>query len=258
MDPEKLYVNWPYYIVEGAFWRSGLFNATIFVDYLDKVLPKEGIFKKVTVGATDTRTGEFVRFTEDVGYHDMVYTAARASAAIPGVFESVNFHGMTLVDGGVVINLDIGGAIERCKEMVDDESEITVDVIMCSGDTLKPVDAQDYNSLQMFWRYYQINKYQKVMHWISQGLVNFPRVNFRYVVAPKAPIDNEWIPIDFSHENIEKLIQRGREDAQKAVDKGEGTMFEHIKNFYGKIKTNPTYTENFNMYTDKVMKENYA
>lgn len=130
MQPDKLFVNWDWWLIEGALWRNGLFNDTIFVDYLNEVLPKDGIFKKVSVGATDTKTGQFVRFTEEIGYQDMVFKAARASAAIPGVFESVTYHNMTLVDGGVLINLDIAGAIERCMEIVDDEKDITIDIIM--------------------------------------------------------------------------------------------------------------------------------
>ena len=253
MEPDKLFVNWPGYIIEGALWRGGLFNDTIFVNYLDKVLPKEGIYKKVTVGATDTKTGRFVRFTEDVGYQDMVYKAARASAAIPGVFEYVNYQNMTLVDGGVVINLDIGGAIDRCKEVVDDEKDIIIDIVMCSGDTLQPADASNFNSLQMFWRYYQINKYQKSMIWITQGLANFPRVTFRYLVAPRGSIDNSIIPIDFSRKNIERLIRIGQEDAQKTVGIGEGAMFEHVKNFWAQTATNPTYTETLQQYLDAVL-----
>lgn len=113
MEPDKLFINWPYWYFEGAFYRGGLVNDTIFVDYLDEVLPKDGIYKKITVGTTDARTGQFVRFTEKIGYQDMVFKAARASAAIPGVFEYVNYNNMTLMDGGVVINLDIAGAIDR-------------------------------------------------------------------------------------------------------------------------------------------------
>jgi predicted acylesterase/phospholipase RssA len=130
MDPGKLYRSWDYWLLEGAFFRGGLFNDTIFIDYMDEVLPKNGLFKKITVGATDTKTGEFVRFTEEIGYTDMVYRAARASAAIPGVFEYVNYNNMTLIDGGVLINLDIGGAINRCMEQASSHEEITIDIVM--------------------------------------------------------------------------------------------------------------------------------
>jgi hypothetical protein len=38
-----------------------------------------------------------------------------------------------ILDGGTVINLDIDGAFKRCKEIVDDEADIIIDVFFCSG-----------------------------------------------------------------------------------------------------------------------------
>jgi predicted patatin/cPLA2 family phospholipase len=240
-EKDKLYRNWDYGIIEGLFWQSGVYNATIFEDYLDEVLPKEGIFKKLTVGATDTRTGQFVRFTEEVGYFDMVYRTARSSAALPGIFEAVKYNNMTLVDGGVVINLDIAGAIDRCKDIADNEEDIIVDVIMCNGDTLTDVDTSKFNSIQMLWRYHKITQYQNTMHWINHAMTNNPRVNFRYIVVPKVPIDNEWIPIDFSLANINKLIDMGISEAKRTVESGPFTGFKRIQNIYNQpIRVNPT------------------
>jgi len=37
------------------------------------------------------------------------------------------------MDGGVLINLDIGGAVERCIDDGYDYSDIIIDMIFCSG-----------------------------------------------------------------------------------------------------------------------------
>lgn len=36
-----------------------------------------------------------------------------------------------LVDGGVFTNLDLAEAIVRCREEVDNDAKIVVDIIMC-------------------------------------------------------------------------------------------------------------------------------
>ena len=63
-----------------------------------------------------------------------------ASSAMPVIFPYVNFRNSTFIDGGTMLNLDIGGAIERCKEIVPDESDIILDVVLCTGSHLKNVD----------------------------------------------------------------------------------------------------------------------
>ena len=37
---------------------------------------------------------------------------------------------MALVDGGVFTNLDLGGAILKCKDIVDKDEDIIVDIIL--------------------------------------------------------------------------------------------------------------------------------
>ena len=38
---------------------------------------------------------------------------------------------MTLVDGGIFTNLDLGEAIVRCREEVDNDEDIIIDIVMC-------------------------------------------------------------------------------------------------------------------------------
>lgn len=37
------------------------------------------------------------------------------------------------IDGGVLLNVDVGSAIDRCLEIVDDEEDIIMDVILPTG-----------------------------------------------------------------------------------------------------------------------------
>ena len=230
MTRDKVFTNWPYSVIEGAFWKSGLFNASAFIDYCNDVAPSKEIHKKVTVGATDSRTGQFVRFTEDLGYEELAYKAARASGAIPGIFEAVEFHNMTLVDGGVIDSLDVAGAVNRCRETADSDEEITLDIIMCSGHTLEEVDTSEYNSIQMFMRYKEIKKYRESNRWVDDAIKQFPKINFRYLIVPKNPLDGEILPINFSKKHNEKMIQLGLEDAKKTAEAGPYHSFTEFQN----------------------------
>lgn len=130
LSADVVYSNWPGYVIEGAFWRNGFYNNTRFVDFLQDYVHFEKVERKVVVGATNAKTGKFVRFTEKVGRDELMFDATRASSAFPGFFQSVNYQNMTLIDGGVLINLDIAGAVDRCKEMGFKEKDIILDIVM--------------------------------------------------------------------------------------------------------------------------------
>jgi predicted patatin/cPLA2 family phospholipase len=247
LSVDIMYGNWPFWIIEGAFWHDSFYNSTIFVDFLAENVPFQKVERKVTVGATNVRTGGFVRFTEEVGRDDLMFKAVRASSAFPGMFGSVDYQNMTLIDGGVVINLDISGAIERCKETVSRDSDITVDIIMCSGDALIDTDASNFNTIEMLKRTYRLLEYQKTMNWIIQGKANHPHVNFRYIIAPVQALNSEWIPIGFKPKEIKRLIEVGKADAAKTIKMGEGKMFEHLTQFW-KQSTQSNSDESFQQY----------
>jgi predicted acylesterase/phospholipase RssA len=61
----------------------------------------------------------------------MISEAVMASASIPAVFQPTYINDMVLVDGGTFTNLDLADAILKCKEVVDDEKDIIVDIITC-------------------------------------------------------------------------------------------------------------------------------
>jgi len=44
---------------------------------------------------------------------------------------------MQLVDGGTFSDLNLQDAIQKCREVVDDDEDIIVDVIMCLDEPVK-------------------------------------------------------------------------------------------------------------------------
>ena len=75
------------------------------------------------------------------------------------------------MDGGVKHVVDVERAIKRCKEIVPDESLITVDVILLDDAGID-----------------ELNKNRKPesagMNEVITSLKKHPKVNFRYLLAP--------------------------------------------------------------------------
>lgn len=62
------------------------------------------------------------------------------------------------MDGGTVWNVNISSAINGCLTKVDDESKITVDILICSDpDSIAPYVSG--NSIDSFLRKRHISKY---------------------------------------------------------------------------------------------------
>ncbi len=249
MERNKVFVNWPYYILQGLIYKGGIFDDSVFINYVNSVIPSRNVQKKVSVGAVDSRTGQFVRFNEELSFDDLSFKAARGSGAIPGIFEPIEFKNMSLIDGGVVRLLDVGGAINRCKETAEKDEEITIDIIMCNGNRLDEVDPSDYNSISNYLRFKEIKNYRESMRWVEDAMTNFPRINFRYSMVPKQALDNEWVPINFSHDHNEQLIQKGMEDARELIKEGPSKAFAEAKQYLSEIPVNPEKGISFEGFT---------
>ena len=65
---------------------------------------------------------------------------------------------MILSDGGVW-DIDISSAIQQCLNVVDDESDIIVDIAICGDKTLNQTEAVSKNALSNMAISRQINKF---------------------------------------------------------------------------------------------------
>lgn len=74
------------------------------------------------------------------------------SSAFPGFLPHQQVNGQTYFDGGVLRNTDIGGAIEACRQIVDNDEDIIVDVIMPNALPLVKDDLDHYNAINMYMR----------------------------------------------------------------------------------------------------------
>ena len=99
-------------------------------------------------------TGEVTIFNQDNLDWKDVAKAAVASASIPTVFPPFIWEdGRLFMDGGTIRNVNTLSAIEQCKQLVDDESKITIDVMVCASPDKADVMTKDAsNTIGWWWR----------------------------------------------------------------------------------------------------------
>mmetsp|Transcript_1533 Transcript_1533/g.2233 ORF Transcript_1533/g.2233 Transcript_1533/m.2233 type:complete len:117 (-) Transcript_1533:356-706(-) len=96
--------------------------------------PTGGFQRKISVSAVNVGSGELWTATEETVPFDQFHLAVLASASVPVLFPPVEFDGKLLMDGGTVYNTNVDQAVARCREITQDsdDSEITLDVLICS------------------------------------------------------------------------------------------------------------------------------
>lgn len=156
LERKNVFQSWDTGFYDGLFYKSGLFNNSHFMDYIEEWIPSNSQLKrKLSVGAFDLNKAKFVRYNESIGYQNFVQ-ATKGSSAFPFFFETVKFDGKTLSDGGIFMNLDVAAAVSWCMEIVNSTWDITIDIVLTNEYNF--IDADDYsnsNSLSVAWRVYQ-------------------------------------------------------------------------------------------------------
>jgi len=131
----NLMKDWkPFGILTGLISKSGVFNTQPLTDFFKQYFADHGskLKRRLAFGTTDVNTGDYHPFYENAT--DPV-KATISSASIPFVFPHQEFPDLDLVlmDGGTVYNINLVSAVHRCREVVDDDSKIVLDILDCNG-----------------------------------------------------------------------------------------------------------------------------
>ena len=219
------FTNWPGGILQGLFEEQGIFNEENLRVFFKKVVDGLKIEKRVGLGSVDMSTGTFHLYEYDPGHEidDHLLDSVIASTAMPLAFPPIFRGNRTLLDGGVIWKMDVPGAIRRCLEIVDDESDIILDVIMTAQSFLSdPGQLDNYSTLSHLMRGMEIRQWHKNMKVLNNTLVAHPKVNFRYVLAPSQVLTISPLPLDLSQKHLQFWFGVAKKDAEAAVRLGEG------------------------------------
>ena len=218
----ELYKNWLGGIAEGLLIKGGLYNDEKLLDFLksDKGLNDITPNKRwLDIGITDVLKGTYVdKHAADLTGDDF-YNTMYAEFAFAGFFPPVDAMGSEYFDGSTIWDLDIFSAVNKCLETHKDE-DIYVDVLMTSAKTLKKVDASDYKSIHMLWRYLEVSRYYSSMDGLLRAQFAYPKINFRNIVSPSADLPSSLYPLNLKEADISTMVELGEKDAKASVAAG--------------------------------------
>ena len=146
--------------------------------------------------------------------------AAVASASIPGIFPPYVWEGKGIfMDGGTVYNINVEGAINRCMDgIVDDESKIIVDVLICGESEMKEKEKTG-KSWESYLRARKISKYYGNTNSLVYTMKAHPTVNFRHVVNMSKDLGFTGLEeLNFNGDFTWKGQEQGRTDAQSSLN----------------------------------------
>lgn len=133
----------------------------------------------------------------------------KASSSVPFIFAPTQFEGHTLIDGGVIWNININRAIERCLEIVEDEAHIIMDITITEYLDL-PIIEQTGKTLNNFSRKRDINKFYAIMNDIVEQTRAHPDVNYRYFMTPSKSLGGAKAEAAFDQASLWEYQKVGR------------------------------------------------
>ena len=191
-----LYKNWLGGVAEGLLFKGGLYNSQPMVDFLKKEFTSTTVQRNLNIGITDIKDGAYRSFTEaNIAQGSNLIDSLYASMSFAGFFEPANVLGSTYLDGSSVWDVDIFSAINRCVEKGFSQDNIIVDVILTSAANLKEVEAANYKSVNMLFRYFEVSSFYNAMDGLLRAKFAYNGVHFRYVIAPSGDIPSAFNPL---------------------------------------------------------------
>ena len=215
----KLYKDWLGGLAEGLLLKGGLWNDKAVLDFLKTEMADLTVNQRwIDVGLTDVLKGTYQDFKQDGLTGDDLYNVMYAQFAQAGVFAPVEYNNTDYFDGSTIWDLDIFSVVNQCKDQGFADADIVVDVLLTSEKTLKTVDASDYKSIQMLWRYLEVSRYYSNMDGLLRAQFAYPNITFRNIVAPSAEMPSSWYPLNLTADEVETIWNLGVTDGTAAAN----------------------------------------
>ncbi|CDW73180.1 patatin-like phospholipase family protein [Stylonychia lemnae] len=221
MTSDKLFQSWRFGFIEGLFYHQGLLDNSPLHEYLNKSFAARPCCKrKIHFNSVDTNSGNIVSFDEKTLAQDLIKGLV-ATSSVPFVFPGLKIQDTLMIDGGVAWNLDVASAILKCREVVDSDSKIVLDIIDVDRklDKVKRLNyTTEQGTIKNIIRYLEIKKYHHRMNDMIEIETAHPDVKVRYRIIPKYQLDPVYKELTFDENLIDNLIQQGYDDAIEAID----------------------------------------
>jgi hypothetical protein len=140
---------------------------------------------------------------------------------------------------------------------------------MTSASNLKDVDATNFTSIQMLFRYLEISSFYNSMDGFLRAKFAYSKANFRHLIAPTGSIGASILPMHFDESHVESAWALGFKDAVAAVNNsttniddmihyhalkksGAGSLRKHTLGSFKEAKKNGEFGE-YDIYSDPFM-----
>lgn len=184
----------------------------------------------VAIGSVNSNDGSYHVFDE---HHQPVEerpATVLASASVPFIFPHTMLANgtMTMMDGGTVFNTNLVTAADRCLEIVDDDSQIIMDIMLCDyiGHLDKFTDTG--STYDNFMRSWAIEGYFGKIDDIAEFMRTRPNVQYRFMATASKPLASGMQELEIDPKIIEPMIELGFADGKDIIAKGPGYYFDLV------------------------------
>lgn len=118
------------------------------------------------------------------------------------------------MDGGTIKGVDIESAITQCREIVDDDADIIVDIALCGGLSLPSLSKLPRGAMSAFSRKREIHHYYASSNRVADARAAHPDVQWRSLFLEKEGKLSGRQELDFSNSTTWPAQEQGRKDAQ--------------------------------------------
>lgn len=185
LKTEDVWVDWSFGgKVKGLTMKQGVVDNSPLLAFLQNVISKFSTFgRRVTLSAVDVGTGKYTEFDQTNIKFTELPDAAVSSASIPLVFPPHVWPDRgVFMDGGTVYNINIEGAVRQCMDLVDDESKIIMDVLICGAPDSPEVIEEAGNSWTNYFRGRNIEQFYGNTDSLAQSIKAHPTMKMRHIV----------------------------------------------------------------------------
>ena len=114
----SLFKNWIGFIIQGLFWKGGLYDSEPLKEFLTKEFSGDvKMYRDIKIGIVDALTGDYLDFTKDnITDNNNLIDSLFASFSLPGFFPPAKVFGSEYFDVSAVYDLDIFPPVRKCIE----------------------------------------------------------------------------------------------------------------------------------------------
>ena len=209
-----------------------MYDNRIMADYCIRLMDYHGggPKRRISVGSVDIENGMYRIFNQTHSTHDLCHGVA-GSGSVPLYFGPNKFNRTTnestwsnadpkhfmLNDGGGIYNNNFISAIHSCRELVANDSMITIDILNTYGySSAKPYNETGKNTINNMGRFKDLWLASDPGKDVSEAERAFPEVTFRHFMHPHH--HKECTLLDFdNHTAMNDTIKMGRLEGENYV-----------------------------------------